>query len=151
MSDQPRALALYFFGGAVECFRRHQRIENPQLDGDIADIMLNVPIQLRVLNSLMPSKTFDRPAEKKYDLTSQPQYTDIGVMRKAAIPLIFLVPDQTAGKFMMMSMPQNKAKIKSISVKWSEIWCFLLSDMGCLPTPGAVAGLAPMRCGSIDG
>ena len=43
---------------------------------------------------------------------------DIGVMRKAAIPLIFWY--HTARKF-MMSMTQYNAKIKSISVKWSEI------------------------------
>ena len=46
------------------------------------------------------------------------RWGDRGVMRKAAIPLIFW--DHTARKF-MMSMTQYNAKIKSISVKWSEI------------------------------
>ena len=43
--------------------------------------------------------------------------TDIGVLRKAVIPLLFWF---TAGKF-MMSMTQYNAKITSIMVKWSEI------------------------------
>ena len=46
----------------VEYSPRHHRIENPQLDGDVADIMLDVPIQLWVLNSMMLWRTSDRPA-----------------------------------------------------------------------------------------
>ena len=57
---------------------------------------------------------------------------DRGVMRKAVIHVTFW--NHTAGKF-MMSTTQYNAKIKCISVKWSEIWRFPLSDMGCLSAP----------------
>ena len=69
-------------------------MKNPRLNGELKHDVSEFPIQPWGFSSLMPWRTFKRPAKKKYDLASPPQCSLLAQsinQRRQALLMIFVL------------------------------------------------------------